>query len=125
AKRLPFLDAVSISFLNDKQAEFMEFIQGKLDFFKSLEASYKDELITKEGELQPKYRGKFKMETLPYLNTEYLGFLIDAKEEIVKTSPLKIKAIRQAINYGFDRKKMITYLRNNIGKPGTSGFIPE
>jgi peptide/nickel transport system substrate-binding protein len=32
--------------------------------------------------------------------------------------------LRQAINYGFDRKKMITYLKNNIGRPATSGFIP-
>jgi ABC-type transport system substrate-binding protein len=32
--------------------------------------------------------------------------------------------IRQAINYGFDRRKMILYLRNSIGTPAESGFVP-
>jgi peptide/nickel transport system substrate-binding protein len=35
------------------------------------------------------------------------------------------KRIRQALNYGFDRAKMITYLRNNMGIPATSGVIPS
>ncbi len=29
-----------------------------------------------------------------------------------------------AINYGFDRKKMIKYLRKNLGVAATAGFIP-
>ena len=32
--------------------------------------------------------------------------------------------IRKAINYGFDRRKMIKYLRNNVGIPAVNGFIP-
>jgi peptide/nickel transport system substrate-binding protein len=32
--------------------------------------------------------------------------------------------IRQAMNYGFDRQKMITYLRNNMGTPAVNGIIP-
>tara|TARA_B000000565_G_C23715689_1_gene351490 strand:- start:270 stop:950 length:681 start_codon:yes stop_codon:yes gene_type:complete len=35
--------------------------------------------------------------------------------------PLKV---RKAINLGFDRKKMIKYLRNNIGTPALNGFVP-
>ena len=38
-------------------------------------------------------------------------------------TPLPLK-IRQAINYGFDRVKMLKYLRNNIGTPANQGFIP-
>ena len=123
--RLPYLDAVAITFINDKQSEFLEFVQGNIDFLSGINASYKDELITRGGKLNPKYRNKFNMFTQPYLNTEYLGFLLDDSLEIVKKSPLKIKAIRQAINYGFDRRKMMTYLRNNIGTPATSGFVPK
>ena len=33
--------------------------------------------------------------------------------------------IREAINIGFDRKKMMVYLRNNIGFKGNKGFIPR
>jgi ABC-type transport system substrate-binding protein len=42
----------------------------------------------------------------------------------VRQSPLRIRKIRQAINYGFDRQKMILYLRNSLGTPAESGFVP-
>lgn len=32
--------------------------------------------------------------------------------------------MRKAINYGFDRVKMMKYLRNNLGYPATAGMIP-
>jgi peptide/nickel transport system substrate-binding protein len=43
---------------------------------------------------------------------------------MVKTSPLRFRAVRQAINYGFDRRKMMLYLRNSLGLPAESGFVP-
>jgi ABC-type transport system substrate-binding protein len=64
------------------------------------------------------------LQTHPYLNIEYLGILIDSANPLVKTSPVKLQKVRQAINYGFDRRKMILYLRNSIGIPAESGFIP-
>jgi len=117
---LPYLDAVAISFIIDKQVAFMEFMKGNLDFMSGIEACYKDALLTQEGTLQKEYENKITMQTGPYLNTEYLGFLLKEKEN----NPLLIKEIRQAINYGFDREKMIKYLRNNMGYAGTSGFVP-
>jgi len=117
---LPYLDAVSISFIIDKQVAFMEFMKGNLDFISGIEACYKDALLTKEGTLQEEYAHKITLQTGPYLNTEYLGFLLKKKEN----NPLLIKEVRQAINYGFDREKMLKYLRNNMGYAGTSGFVP-
>jgi peptide/nickel transport system substrate-binding protein len=61
----------------------------------------------------------------PYLNTEYLGFLLDTGLQIVRESPLKDINLRKAVNYGFDRVKMMKYMRNDIGKPALSGFIPD
>ncbi|MBI9038705.1 MAG: ABC transporter substrate-binding protein [Bacteroidales bacterium] len=123
-EQLPFLDAVSITFLIDKQSAFLEFIKGKIDFMSGIDASYKDELLTKRGELNPKYKNKFKLISQPYLNTEYLGIMVDTTKSDFKDNPLIHKAIRKAINYGFDRKKMLRYLRNNIGTPGNYGMIP-
>ena len=114
-KQLPFLDAIAITFIKDKQSAFLQFIQGRLDFISGIDASYKDEILTKTGDLQEKYKEKVILQSQPYLNTEYLGFLM--KEPL----PLKI---RQAINYGFNRVKMLKYLRNNIGTPANQGFIP-
>jgi peptide/nickel transport system substrate-binding protein len=114
-ERLPFLDAVAITFIKDKQSAFLQFIQGKLDFISGIDASYKDEILTNTGELQDRYKSKVVLQSEPYLNTEYLGFLME--------TPLPLE-IRKAINYGFDRVKMLKYLRNNIGTPAINGFIP-
>jgi len=118
--RLPYLEAVAITFLPDKQSEFLQFAQGKLDFISGLDNSYKDELLTTTGELQPKYQDLAYMITGPYLNTEYLGFFLKTT-----TPEINSKALRQAINYGFDRQKMVTYLRNGMGIPAIHGFIPK
>ncbi|MDP6923098.1 MAG: ABC transporter substrate-binding protein, partial [Lutibacter sp.] len=40
-------------------------------------------------------------------------------------SPAASLLIRKALNYGFDRRKMIRFLRNNIGIPAVHGFIPK
>lgn len=117
---LPYLDGVAITFIIDKQTVFLEFVKGNLDFMNSLDASYKDELLTQTGQLRDKYKNKINMHSQPYLNTEYLGFLMDNN-----SSPTNDKRIRQAINYGFDRRKMMKYLRNNVGIPGCHGFIPK
>jgi len=122
---LPYLDAVSVKFIADKQSEFLEFLKGNIDFIKGLNAANKDELITKNGNLNPKYKDQLKIINQPYLNTEYLGFLLDSSKIKDKSSPILNKKIRQAINYGFDRNKMMKYLRNSIGYPAINGFIPK
>jgi len=122
---LPYLDAVAITFINDKQSEFLQFLKGNIDFISGLNSANKDELITRNGNLAPKYIGKINMLNQAYLNTEYLGFLLDTSKIENKNSPVLNKKIRQAINYGFDRKKMMKYLRNNIGYPANYGFIPK
>jgi len=61
----------------------------------------------------------------PYLNTEYFGFLVDTTNELLKNSPIRLKKLRQAMNYAIDRRKMILYLRNSLSSPAESGFVPE
>jgi len=122
-QRLPYLDAISISFVIDKMTAFLELVKGNIDFMSGLDASYKDEILNHDGSLKEKYSEKLKVIGEPYLNTEYLAILVDPK--FVKGKPLDNLKIRQAINYGFDREKMIKYLRNNIGVAGTSGIIPK
>jgi len=123
-KKLPYLDAVGVSFIPDPQSIFLEFMKGNLDMLSGLEdGSYKDALITSNGNLQPEMKNEIVMLSQPFLNTEYLGFLL--KDSVNgQANPLNNKSIRQAINYGFDCVKMMRYIRNNIGSPGTHGFLP-
>jgi oligopeptide transport system substrate-binding protein len=122
---LPYLDGIKVSFYDSKATEFLEFQQGRLDFINDIDASFKDEVLTKKGELRKEWRGKIVLNKYPYLNTEYLGFLLDTNNSLVKNSPLKNKKIRQAINYAIDRKKMMLYVRNSIGTAAENGFIPQ
>jgi len=117
--QLPYLEAVSISLLPDKKSEFMEFAQGKIDFINSIDSSFKDQLLENDGVLKKEYSKSINLLSGPYLNTEYIGFYLGNKN-----SPINSKKLRKAINYGFDRVKMIKYLRNNIGYPANKGFIP-
>ncbi len=123
-KRLPYLDGVAITFLADKQSAFLEFAKGKTDLISGIDPAYKDELLTKQGTLNPKYAGSVQLTRQPYLNTEYLAIMVDPSSEMMKDNPLRLKQVRQAINLSFDRTRMIAYLRNNIGAPGVYGLIP-
>ncbi|HNW88414.1 MAG TPA: ABC transporter substrate-binding protein [Bacteroidales bacterium] len=123
-QQMPYLDAVSVSFVVDKQSAFLEFVRGNLDFMSGVAPSYVDELISKKGELNEKYKDRINLHVQPYLNTEYLGFLVDETLPENKNNPLLKKEVRQAINYGLDRQKMIKYLRNSLGTPGIYGMVP-
>ena len=116
---LPYLEAVSITFLQDKQSEFLQFVQENIDFVSGLDDSYKDEIINTSGELKKEYTDKINLLRGPYLNTEYLAFYLESNNNEVSS-----EIIRKAINHGFDRSKMIKYLRNGIGIPANAGFIP-
>jgi len=124
-KSLPYIDGVAITFLKDKEMEFLQFLNGDLDFISGREGGNKDEIFNPDGTLKKDYTNKIKLLTHPYLNTEYLGILVDEDLDIVKNSPLKKKLVRQAINYGFDRKQMIAFLRKNMGTPANAGFVPK
>ena len=121
-ERLPYLDAVSISFLIDRQVAFLEFVKGKFDFMSGIDARYKDELLTYDGELRKKYEDKIELITGPYLNTEYISFFIDPADSL---GVVRSRALRQAVSMSIDRDKMLRYLRNGIGLAGTGGMIPS
>jgi len=122
---LPYLDGIKVSFYDSKATEFLEFRQQRLDFINDIDPSFKDEILTKTGNLKKQWQGQLQLNKHPYLNIEYFGILFDTNNVLLKNSPLKLKKIRQAINYGINRKKMMLYLRNSIGTAAESGFVPQ
>ena len=123
-KTLPYLDAITISFFDNKATEFLQFRQHALSFVNDIDASFKDEILTKTGQLRPQWKGKLQLNKHPYLNTEYLGILVDDKNPLTFSSPTRIKAIRQAMNYAINRPLLMMYLRNSIGIAAEAGFVP-
>src|SRR4029077_12524342 len=93
--RLPYLDGIKVSFYDSKATEFLLFRQKQLEFINDIEASFKDEVLTKKGTLRKEWEGKIELMTSPYLNIEYLGILVDSANELLKDSPMRSKKIRQ------------------------------
>jgi ABC-type transport system substrate-binding protein len=122
--RLPYLDGIKVTFYDSKATEFLLFRQNKLDFINDIDASFKDEVLTKKGVLRQDWESKIRLKVHPYLNVEYFGILMDTTNPLLQLSPLANRKVRQAINYGFDREKMVLYLRNSLGTPALSGFVP-
>ncbi len=120
-KRLPYLDGVMVDNIKNKQTAFMKFVHGEYDFFNGIDATIKDELINRKGELRDKYNNKFNLIKSPFLNTEFIGFNIDPK---FKSHPLNNRDFRLAINFAVNKVNLITYLRNGIGIPAKYGFVP-
>jgi len=123
--RLPYLDGIKVNFYDSRATEFLEFQQNRLDFINDIDASFKDEMLGKAGNLKKQWEGRLLLNKHPYLNIEYIGILMDTSNKLVASSPMRIKKVRQAINYAIDRKKMMLYLRNSIGTAAESGFIPQ
>ncbi|XZF13262.1 ABC transporter substrate-binding protein [Chitinophagaceae bacterium MMS25-I14] len=122
--RLPYADAVQVSFIDSKATEFLLFMQGRLDFVNSIDGSFKDLILTKNGTLKAPYASRFNLEKAIYLNTEYLGILTDTANPVMKGQATRNVLVRQAMNYAIDRRKIATYFRNGVVTPALSGFIP-
>lgn len=123
-EQLPFLDAVVISFVKDKNAAFLNLQKGDLDMLSGLEGSYKNELLDALGNVTPEYHDKIEMIRLPWLKTDYLGFLLDSTAMVMDGKPWLDKRVRSAIAHALDRKKLVDFIYNGIGRPADGGFIP-
>ncbi|TAG32107.1 MAG: ABC transporter substrate-binding protein [Sphingobacteriia bacterium] len=123
-KKLPYLDAVKVSFYDNKATEFLQFQQKKLSFINDIDPSFKDEILTKKGVLHTEWTHQLVLKKHPYLNIEYMGILVDETNKLVKNSPTNNKLIRQAMNYAINRRQLMMYMRNSIGIAAEAGFVP-
>lgn len=121
---LPYLDAVTVSFIRDRETAFMELLNDRFDMLSGADAFNINEILNRQGELRPEYHKKFYLQKQNFLKTDYIGILVDEGLDLVKESPLRLKKVRQAMNYAIDRRQLIRYLRNGIGKAADAGFIP-
>ena len=120
-EKLPYLDGVRTSFMEDKKIAFLELLNGKVECVSGLESSFINEMLEPNGSLKSDKTNKINLYKSPYLNLEYLGFNMES----LKNTALADKRVRQALNYAIDRETMLQSLRNNIGRPADSGVIPK
>jgi len=124
-ERLPYLDAVKISFVRDVSAQYLGLLQGRYHFMSGLHSAYKDELLMPTGSLREAFNGQIYLQKTPFIKTDYLGILVDSALAFATEHPLHDVRVRQALSFATDRAAMARYLRNNAVYPATSGFIPR
>ena len=117
---LPYLEAVAVRCIPDRQAAFLEFVKGELDMVSGMDASYKDQLFTQEGTLQSRWEGRLSLQKAPFLNTEFLGI----RQKDPSPAYLGDVRVREALNWAIDRVSMMRYLKNNVGIPAHGGILP-
>jgi len=117
---LPYLEAVAVRCIPDRQAAFLEFVKGELDMVSGMDASYKDQLFTQEGTLQSRWEGRLSLQKAPFLNTEFLGI----RQKNPSPAYLGDVRVREALNWAIDRASMMRYLKNNVGIPAHGGVLP-
>ncbi|MDQ3142918.1 MAG: ABC transporter substrate-binding protein [Bacteroidota bacterium] len=118
----PLLEGVRISFIEDRNTAYLEFLKNKIDFFSGLQSGFALQLLDQTGNLQTDKLNSLQYFKQDFLNTEYLGFNL---EVLPKSHALQNSKVRQALNYAIDKKSLIRNFRYGVGTPAHAGFIPK
>jgi len=121
-KPLTYLDGIKVSFIKSSETAFLDFQQGKFDYYDP-PPEVLSQITDENGKLLVQY--DFELIKQPWLNTVYLAVQLNKDIPGGKGSVLaENKKLRQAINYAIDREKFIKYVLKLRGNPGEQGPIP-
>ena len=119
-RQLPYLDAVTVGFVKDRNAEFLALVKGELDMVSGTEGSFLREVIDPLGRVQDRYAGRVHIERAAALATDYLGFLLEGAED----TPWHDPRVREAVALAVDRQRIVAGLFNGVGTPARSMLPP-
>lgn len=122
-EQLPYLDAVSVSFVKDRNAEFLALVKGELDMMSGADGSFLGELLDPLGQVRGRYADRVQAVRAPALATDYLGFLVGEGPASVAALPWSDVRVRRAIDLAIDRERIVTHLLHGVGTPAT-GVLP-
>jgi len=119
---LVYLDGIKITFTKSSETAFLDFKDGKLDYYDP-SPEVLSQITDEKGKLKSDY--DFDIVKQPWLNTVYLAIQLDKSMPGGANNVLsENKKLRQAINYAIDREKLIRYVLKFRGIPGINGPIP-
>jgi peptide/nickel transport system substrate-binding protein len=125
-QRLPFLDAVNVTFVKNKQTAFMQFMAGQYDFFNGIDGSFKNKLLNQNGTIKSDYQQRINAVVTDFLNTEYIGFYLGDTLK-GKPNPFRDKHLRKALQLSVNRPEILRFFRNGLGSEAVNdvyGFVP-
>ncbi|BDD00440.1 ABC transporter substrate-binding protein [Persicobacter psychrovividus] len=115
---LPFLDALSMSFIKDKKTELLEFKKGKLDMVYRLPTEYIIEILEEAAQKGMNVPQDYVLQRVPEMISQYLTFRNDQ-------GVFKDINVRKAINFAIDRHRILDFVLNGEGyAPAEHGVTP-
>jgi peptide/nickel transport system substrate-binding protein len=99
-------------------------MDGKFDMVSGIAAINPRVAFTPDGQLRKEFTANVYMQRIPFIKTDYLGFILDSKKLTTQYSILNTQLIRQAISYAINRDEIVRYLRYDLGIPAANGFVP-
>lgn len=115
--QLPYLDGVKWSFIREKKSEILKFKSGDLDMIYRIPVEMFSEIMGDLADAKSK-KNEFQIITAPALNTNFIGFNVQANPVFAK------KEVRQAFNYAIDRNKIAVFTIQGEGTPAEYGMVP-
>jgi oligopeptide transport system substrate-binding protein len=115
--KLPYLDAIKVSFLKEKKTELLEFKKGNLDMIFRLPLEMISEVVGELEEAQAGGNSAFVMQVMASAQTNYYGF--QHQEKVFKD-----KRVRQAFNYAIDREGIVNHTMQGDGQVAKYGIVP-
>lgn len=108
--RLPFLDAVRYTFVQDKKRELEEFEKGNLSMVYELPVERTDVLRTFSD-------GRYQVQDVPAFITQFYG--INARR-----APFTDLRVRRAFAMAIDRRFLVDSVLKGLGYPAIRGVVP-
>jgi peptide/nickel transport system substrate-binding protein len=115
---LPYLDGVVVSFVRDRNAEYLSLLKGELDMMSGADGAFLSDLLDPLGRVKERHTGRVRVERVPALATDYLGFHLEDNGPWAADPRL-----RQSLNFALDRQRLVTHLFKGIGSPAR-GMLP-
>ncbi|MEN7547704.1 ABC transporter substrate-binding protein [Rapidithrix thailandica] len=114
---LPFLDAISITFIKDKKIELMQFRKGKLDMVYRLPSDFIIDIVEKIDKGKGEYKN-YELQRTPEMSTQLLAFNT--------SGPVFGNVnVRKAFSFAIDREKIMEFVLKGEGYlEGYHGMTP-
>jgi len=120
---LPYIDGVMFSFITDPQVELHMFLQNNLDFITAGSPSVLNKIMDKNGRIYKDILAIANPIKHNFLNTEYLGFLLDSNALDPNHHILLNPLVRKALSLAIDRTQLINTSKYGLGSAITPGFV--
>lgn len=116
--QLPFLEAVSIQFINNKKTELFEFKKGNLDMIYRLPTEFIIQILEETSTGANGEYSQFELQRSPEMMTHFIS-LMNQRGVFSNIN------VRKAFNYAIDRSKILDFVLNGEGfESGKYGITP-